>query len=78
MTIQWLVVEEETKTVATNFNNNNKKKAICKTKNFYALLAFILITIALLIAVSIYSYVIKYLSKQKQFPHYVTNEKLTI
>ena len=36
----------------TNFNEN---KATCKTQRFYILLAFLLITIALLIAVSIYS-----------------------
>ena len=41
----------------TNFN---KKKATSKTQNFYTLLAFLLITIALLIAVSIYCYLIKY------------------
>ena len=34
-------------------SNFNKKKAICKTQIFYILLAFLLITIALLIAVSI-------------------------
>ena len=38
----------------------NKQKAIFKTQNFYILLAFLLITIALLIAVSIYCYLIKY------------------
>ena len=37
--------DEETKTVPTNFN---EKKAICKTKSFYILLAFLLITRALL------------------------------
>ena len=42
--------EEETKTVTTNFNEKN---AICKTKNVYILLAFLLITITLLIAVEI-------------------------
>ena len=36
----------------------NVKKAICKTQNFYILLVFVLITIAL--AVSIYCYLIKY------------------
>ena len=41
---------KETKTIPTNFNEN---RAICKTQNFYLLLAFLLITIALLIAVSI-------------------------
>ena len=34
--------------------NFNKKKPIFKIQNFYILLAFLLITIALLIAVSIY------------------------
>ena len=47
----------ETKTIPTNFN---EKKATCKTQNFYILLAFLLITILLLTAVSIYCYLIKY------------------
>ena len=45
----------------TNFRG---KKVICKTQNFYILLAFLLITIALLIAVSIYCYLIKYRGKK--------------
>ena len=49
--------DEETKTLPTNFN---EKKGTCKTQNFYTLLAFLLITIALLAAVSIYCYLIKY------------------
>ena len=40
----------------TNFN----EKIACKTQNFYILLAFLLSTIALLIAASIYWYLIKY------------------
>ena len=36
--------------------NLNEKKATCKRKNFYILLAFLLITVALLIAVSMYYY----------------------
>ena len=51
------IIEE---TVLTNLN---EEKATCKTQNFYVLLAFLLITIALLIAVSVYSYLIKYLAK---------------
>ena len=39
---------------------SNENKANCKTQNFYILLAFLLITIALLIALSIYCYLIKY------------------
>ena len=34
----------------------NEKKATCKTQNFYILIEFLLINIALLIAVSIYCY----------------------
>ena len=49
--------EEEIKTIPTNFNEN---KATCKTQSFYIFLALLLITIALLIAVSIYCYMIKY------------------
>ena len=48
--------DKETKTIPTN---SNKKKVICKTQNFYILLAFLLIIIAL-IAISIYCYLIKY------------------
>ena len=56
----------------TNFN---KKKVICKTKNFYIFLAFLLITIALLIAVSIYDYLIKY-QRIHLLPFHNTNNKL--
>ena len=42
---------KETKSVTTNLNEKN---AICKTKNFDILLAFLFMIIALLIAVSIY------------------------
>ena len=49
--------DKETKTVPTNFN---EKSITCKTQNFYILLAFLSITIALLIAVSIYCYLIEY------------------
>ena len=37
-----------------------EKRAICKTQNSYILVAFLLVTMALLIAVSIYCYLIKY------------------
>ena len=53
------IIEE---TVPTNFN---EKKAICKMQKFYILVAFLLSTLALLIAVSIYCYLIKYQAKQK-------------
>ena len=45
--------------------NFNEKNITCKTKSFYILLTFLLITITLLIAVSIYCYLIKYPAKQK-------------
>ena len=43
----------------------NEKKTNCKMQNFYILVGFLLITIALLIAVIIYWYLIKYQAKQK-------------
>ena len=43
----------------------------CKTKEFYILLAFLLITITLLIAVSVYCCFIKYLAKQKNLLQYL-------
>ena len=52
--------DEETKTIPTNFN---EKKATCKTQNVYIFLAILLITIALLIVVSIYYYLINYRAK---------------
>ena len=66
--------DEETKTIPANFN---EKKPTLKTRNFYILLAVLCITIALLIAASIYCYLRKYQRKQKHLsPFYVTNNKL--
>ena len=56
--------DEKIKTIPTNFN---EKRVTCKTQNLYILLAFLLIIIALLIAVSIYRYLIKISSKTKAF-----------
>ena len=65
---------KQTKTIPTNFN---EKEAICKIQNFYILLAFLLIRIALLIAVSIYCYLIKYQAIQKHLlPFHVKNNEL--
>ena len=50
--------DEETKA------NFNEKKVTCKTQNFYSLLTFLLFITELLIAVSIYCYLIKYQAKQ--------------
>ena len=41
------------------------KKTTCKTQDFYILFAFLLMNIALSLAVSVYSYFIKYWPKQK-------------
>ena len=65
------VIDAEAKSkTKTNFN----KKAAYKSQNLYILLEFLLITIALLIAVSIYCYLIKYPTKQKHLlPFHDTN-----
>ena len=47
---------KESKAFPTNFN----EKKTCKTQNFYILLAFLLISVALLIAVTIYCYLMKH------------------
>ena len=54
--------DEETK---TDTKKINKKKKNCKTQKSYILLVFLLIIIALLIAVSIYCYLIKYQAMRK-------------
>ena len=52
-------------------------KAICKTENLYILLAFLLISIGLLIPGSIYCYLIKHRGKQKHsLPFDNTNNEL--
>ena len=55
-------IEAKSNNKKTNFNEKN---ITCKIQNFYNLLAFLLITIALSIFVSIYCYLIKYRAKQK-------------
>ena len=68
------IIEEETKIVTTNFNEKN---AICQTKNFCILLVFLLIRIAILVAVSIYYYFMKYKAHQKHLlPFCITNNEL--
>ena len=62
---------DERKTIPTNFN---EKKETCKAQNFHILIAFLLITIVLLITVSIYCFLIKYRAKQKHLlPFHFTN-----
>ena len=66
--------EEEAEARQYDETNFNEKKATCKTQNFYILLEFLLITITLLIAVSIYCDLIKYRAKQKHLsPFNFTN-----
>ena len=52
----------EDETIPTNFNEKN---IICKAQNFCILFVFLLITIALLIAVNIYCSLINHEAKQK-------------
>ena len=71
------VIESHVKKTKSNPTNFHEKKAICKTQNFCILLAVLLITIPLLIAVSIYCYLIKYQTKEKHLlPFHVTSNEL--
>ena len=62
--------DEEKKLIQTNFS---EKKATCEMQNFYILLAFLLMTIALMIALSIYYYLIKYWTKKNIY--YISRHK---
>ena len=74
ISIYYRAYDTETKTIPTNFN---EKKPICKMQNFYILPPFLLITLAWLIAVTIYCYWIKYRAKQKHLlPFYITTNEL--
>ena len=63
------IIEEKSKTVTTSFN---EEKGSCKTKNFSISLAFLVITIALLIAVSIYCYMIKHKANRNTYYHFTS------
>ena len=66
--------KEETETISTNFNGKN---VTFRTQNLYNLLAFLLITIALLRAVSIYCCLIKQQRRQKHLlPFHNRNNEL--
>ena len=59
--------------------NLNEKKTTFKMQNFYILLSFLFITVALLVVVSIYCYLIKYRANQKNLLSiHFTNIKLKI
>ena len=62
--------DEEIKTILTNFSEKN---VTCKTQNLYVLLAFLLVTTSLLTAISIYFYMIKYLTKHSLPFHDIKN-----
>ena len=65
---------EETRNISTNFN---KKIAACQTQKFYILIAFLSITKALFITVSIYCYLITCWPNQKRLlPFHDTNNEL--
>ena len=67
----------ETKTVPTKSISTKASLTKSTSMDFYILLAFLLITIALLIAVSIYCFFIKYQTKQKPLLScYYTTRKL--
>ena len=66
------LIDDEAK--LNNKTNFNEKNVTCKTQYFYILLAFLLITIALLIVISIYCYLIKYQTKHLLPFHYTNNE----
>ena len=59
--------DEEIKSISTNFN---KKNTTFKAQNFCILLVFLLITIALLIAICIYCYLMNYRANQKHLLSY--------
>ena len=67
----------ETGTKSYGEKNFNENKATCKTQNIHIVLAFLLITKSLLIAVSIYCYLIRYQTKQL-LPLHCTNNELGI
>ena len=74
---KYLASIEDNLAIKTVPSNSNEKKGICETQNFYILLVFLLITKGLLIAVSIYCYLIKYWAIQKHLLSFqVTNNKL--
>ena len=62
--------DEKIKTIPTNFY---EKKVTCKTQKIFVLLAFLLITIKLLITVSINCYMIKYQTKLLLTFHSIKN-----
>ena len=74
----WVITCDEIKEeiIPTNLN---EKKTTFKMQNFYILLSFLFITVALLVVVSNYCYLIKYRANQKKLLSiHFTNIKLKI
>ena len=67
--------DKEIKAIPTNFS---EKKVTCKTQSFYILLAFLLITISLLIAGSIDCYLVKHRAKNLLPYHDTKNNSVLI
>ena len=65
--IEWY--DKEIKTIPTNFDEKN---ITCKAQNFCILLIFLSIVVPLLIAVSIYCYLIKHQAKKNIYYHFMT------
>ena len=71
--------DADVETKSNDETNFNLKKATCRIQSFHILLISLLITIASLIALSIYCYLIKYQPKLKHLlPFHFTNKKLKI
>ena len=64
--------DEDMKAKSYHETNFNKKEATWATESFYILFVFLLITIAFLINVSIYCYLIKYQKEQKNYYNFTT------
>ena len=72
----WVIICDEI--IYAEDKNFNEKNISCKTQNFYILLAILLITITLLIAVSIYCYLIKSQTKHLLPLHDIRNQNKSI
>ena len=73
-----VITSDEIISVKKHFPTNlNGKEVNCEMETIYILLAFLLITIALLTVASIYGYLMKHQPKQKRsLPYHDTSNKL--
>ena len=72
------VIKSYEEDVKAKYNKANfsEKETTCKMPNFYILFSFLLITIALLIPVGIYYYLMKFQGKKHLTPFHFVNSKL--